>query len=93
MFMKENPYAPPKEAGSPPRAQPAANHSSWHPFSWAVIGFAGGALLAAPFILSLDATECLRGGAMFGGPVGALWGLAHGVERRRNERRSRGEWD
>ena len=91
--MDPNPNDPPNQATPPPETKQAAKCSTWHPLSWAMIGFAGGTLLVAPLILSLDATECLRGGAMFGGPLGAFCGLAHGVERRRNERRSRGEWD
>lgn len=91
--MQENPYDLPKQADASPKEKRAPEHPTWHPLSWAVIGFAGGTLLVAPFILCLDSVEQLRGGAMFGGPLGAFLGLAHGVERRRNERRSRGEWD
>lgn len=91
--MKESPYHPPKQADASPKKKRAPAYSTWHPLNWAVIGFAGGTLLVAPFILSLDSVEQLRGGAMFGGPLGAFCGLAHGAERRRNERRNRGEWD
>jgi hypothetical protein len=88
--MLENPYRSPDELSSPPTVE--GKSTTWHPLSWAVVGFAGGALLTAPFILCCDPTEALRGGAMFGGTLGALFGLGHGVERRRLERRSRGDW-
>jgi hypothetical protein len=81
-----NPYQSPREFDIPrSKDKPAA----WHPFTWAVVGFAAGTLLAAPFILCPDLRGQLQGGAVFGGPIGALFGWAHGRERqRKNEQNS-----
>jgi len=76
--MDENPYQSPR---SPGRAKPKPG--SWHPLTWAVVGFAGGTLLMAPFVMSFDLPTKIQGGMIFGGIFGALWGLAHGMERRR----------
>jgi hypothetical protein len=63
------------------------------PLAWAVIGFAIGTLAAAPFILSYDLRDKLQGGAVFGGSLGTLIGLAHGVKRGRKSAPHRGKSD
>ena len=82
--MDENPYRSPEADGSP---RPPGKPSPWHPVTWAIVGFAGGTLLAAPFIAATDLPDQIQGGMMFGGPWGALAGLGHGVERRRTARK------
>jgi hypothetical protein len=56
--------------------------------TWAVVGLAGGTLLAAPFVLAPDLRGQIEGGIWFGGPLGAFAGLAHGVARRRQANRA-----
>jgi hypothetical protein len=82
--MDDNPDASSLSAGPLPRTP--VKPGPWHPLTWAVVGFAGGTLLAAPLVLSLDTRDQIAGGMMCGGPIGALIGLAHGVERRRRAR-------
>jgi len=78
--MDENPYqAPSSSSASAARAKSA----SWEPLIWAIIGFGIGTLAVAPFILSNDMRVQIQGGAIYGGPLGALFGLAHGIHRRR----------
>jgi len=81
--MDENPYQSPEAIDPPPSVKP----SLWHPATWAIIGFAGGTLLAAPFIAAADLPDQIQGAMMFGGPFGALAGLGHGLERRRTARK------
>jgi hypothetical protein len=59
-------------------SHPPARHATWNPITWAVIGFAGGALIAAPLVLSADLNDPIGGGMIFGGIPGALLGLGHG---------------
>jgi multisubunit Na+/H+ antiporter MnhB subunit len=59
---------------------------SWHPVTWAIIGFALGLALTAPFVFSRDPRVRFQGGAIFGGIPGAFAGLAFGVKRRRRTR-------
>ncbi len=47
--MDDNPYKSPQFVG---RAEP--NPGTWHPLTWAVVGFAGGTGLMAPLFLSVD---------------------------------------
>ena len=81
--MGENPYKSPREAGAPP---PERVLKTWHPLTWAVVGFAGGTLILTPLVLSIEFRDRLQGGMLMGGPIGALVGLAHGLERRRKEK-------
>src|SRR6516162_10158781 len=63
------------------------------PVAWASIGFAVGTLLFAPFILSVDLRGKLLGGAISGGTLGALIGLAYGAKRSRQSQQSAGAND
>jgi hypothetical protein len=78
MVMDDNPYQSPRSSD---RAEPKPG--TWHPLTWALIGFAGGTGLTAPFVLSLDMPTKIQGGMLFGGIIGATLGLAHGISRRR----------
>jgi hypothetical protein len=78
--MDENPYQPPTSIGTRP-AEPKPG--TWHPLTWALIGFAGGTGLMAPFILSLDVPTKIQGGMLYGGILGAICGLAYGIKQRR----------
>ncbi|HUY32032.1 MAG TPA: hypothetical protein VMV69_04565 [Pirellulales bacterium] len=77
--MDENPYESPQFPGTP-LTEPKPG--TWHPFTWSVIGFAGGVVVAAPFILSVDMPTKIQGGMMYGGIIGAICGLAYGIQRR-----------
>jgi hypothetical protein len=83
--MPENPYHSPTESS---QFEPQTPDAGLQPFTCAVIGFAAGTLLVAPFVLSADQTVCLRGGAIFGGLPSAIVAFALAVRRRR---RAQGE--
>jgi hypothetical protein len=78
--MDENPYKSPVSVGKPP-AEPMSG--TFHPLTWALIGFAGGTGLTAPFILSIDLPTRIVGGMLHGGIIGAICGLRHGIRRRK----------
>ena len=78
--MDENPYQAPSSFHT---SAARAKSTRWEPLIWAILGFAIGTLAVAPFILSNDLQAKLQGGAIYGGPFGALAGLAHGLLRRR----------
>jgi hypothetical protein len=78
--MDENPYQAPISSDT---SAARSKSTSWAPLGWAILGFAIGTLVVARLILSNDLQVRLQGGAIYGGPVGALFGLAHGVHRRR----------
>jgi hypothetical protein len=75
--MDDNPYQSPR---SPGRAEPRPD--TWHPLTWAVVGFAGGTGLMAPLFLSVDELTNLLCGMLSGGIIGAILGLAYGIKRR-----------
>jgi len=81
--MEENPYKSPQFLG-PAEPKPA----TWHPLTWAVVGFAGGTGLIAPFVLSLNMPTRIQGGMIYGGIIGAILGLAYGISRRRRAAQS-----
>jgi ribosomal protein L37AE/L43A len=68
----------------PGQSQNRSSPNIQDPLTWAAIGFAVGTLALAPLILSIDIRDKLLGGAMVGGSLGALIGLAYGAMRRRN---------
>jgi hypothetical protein len=78
--MDENPYKSPASVGER-LAEPKPG--TWHSLTWAVVGFAGGTVLTAPFILSVDMPTKMQGGMLYGGIIGAMLGLAYGINRRR----------
>jgi hypothetical protein len=75
--MDENPYQSPQFVG---RVEPKLG--TWHPLTWTLIGFVGGNIVAAPVVMIFEMPTTI-----FCGIIGALWGLAHGVERRRRDER------
>ncbi|MEX0714563.1 MAG: hypothetical protein WD278_19660 [Pirellulales bacterium] len=81
----ENPYKAPPTNGRPPAK---TGRSPWQPLTWAIVGFAGGTIAAPPFMLSVELPDRIKGGMLFGGPFGAVAGLAHGLERRRKARQN-----
>jgi hypothetical protein len=81
--MDENPYKPPESAAL---SKASKRCHTWHPLTWGVIGFAIGTLAVAPFIMTWDLQGQIAGGMTFGGPLGAIAGIAHGLERRRKAR-------
>jgi hypothetical protein len=74
--MDENPYQSPQS----PLAEPKLG--TWHPLTWAFIGFVGGNIVATPVVMIFEMPTTI-----FCGIIGALWGLSHGVERRRRDQR------
>ena len=79
--MDENPY----QAPYAPDETPVSTNAALGPMAaWAVIGFVIGTLAVAPFILSFALRDKLLGGAMFGGPPGALVGFVYGRRQRRS---------
>ena len=88
--MTVNPYQSP---GGKCDRRPKPRPASWHPLTFAFLGFAIGTVIASPFVLSLDPFDRLLGGALYGGTLGAIAGLAHGLERRRMARRALHEDD
>lgn len=78
--MDVNPYKSPHDSrkdDSEPRA------AGWHPLTFAFLGFAIGTAVASQFILSRDPFDRCLGGAFYGGTIGAILGLAHGLRRSR----------
>ena len=57
----------------------------WSGFSWAMIGFGIGAILAVPFIIifAIDGRDVMVGGMASGGILGAFLGCRYGVRRAR----------
>jgi len=76
--MDDNPYQSPQFVR---RAEPKPG--TWHPLAWAIIGFCGATGLVAPFVLSIRVLSQVRGGMIYGGIIGAIWGLAYGNNRKR----------
>ncbi|MEX0712326.1 MAG: hypothetical protein WD278_08245 [Pirellulales bacterium] len=81
----ENPFRAPQTEGRPPVK---TGRPPWHPLTWAIVGFAGGTIAAAPFILSIEPQDRIKGGMIFGGPLGAVAGLGHALARRRKARQA-----
>jgi hypothetical protein len=79
--MDENPYQAPH---APDETPASTNAALGQMAAWAVIGFVIGTLAVAPFILSFALRDKLLGGAVFGGPLGALAGFVHGRRQRRS---------
>ena len=81
--MDENPYKAPAEQGTKPLAQ---KDERWSPFTWGVVGFALGTLVASPLVLSVHRIDRAIGGAIFGGiPTGLCFFLGV-ADKRRKER-------
>jgi hypothetical protein len=79
--MDENPY----QAPHAPDETPVSTNAALGPMAaWAIIGFVIGTLAVAPFILSFALRDKLLGGAVFGGPPGAILGLLRAIRRRRS---------
>ncbi|MEX2119230.1 MAG: hypothetical protein WD847_06445 [Pirellulales bacterium] len=78
----ENPYGTPRTQGGRPAKR---KRPGWHPLTWTIVGFAGGTIAVAPFILSIEPRERIKAGMMFGGPLGAVASLGHGFARRRKQ--------
>lgn len=64
-----------------PLKPPEPKPGTWHPITWAVIGFALGTVIGANLVLSRDPRECFRGGAIVGGIPGAYMGWAFGAKQ------------
>jgi hypothetical protein len=88
--MDSNSYQSPAET---PQRGAKRRPAGWHPLTFAILGFALGTAVASPFILSLDPVVRFYGGALYGGTLGAIAGLAHGLERRRKVRETLHEDD
>ena len=88
--MNDSPQDSPDRPGQIPFAPRPGSPA---PVTWASIGFAVGTLLFAPFILSVDLRGKLLGGAISGGTLGALIGLAYGAKRSRQSQQSAGAND
>lgn len=88
--MDGNPYQSPAES---PKGNAEPPPAGWHPLTFAFSGFAIGTAVASRFVLSLDPLHRFIGGVLYGGILGAIVGLAHGLERRRMARRSLHEDD
>jgi hypothetical protein len=83
--MEENPYKSPREFKTPNRAP---KDERWHPFTWGVIGFAVGTLLASLFVESPNRIDRAIGGAIVGGLPTGLYFFMSVVEKRRRENES-----
>lgn len=55
--------------------------------TWGVVAFGAGTILFAPFILSVDAREKVKGGMLLGGVPAALYVTMLVVDERRSARR------
>lgn len=78
--MDVNPYKSPHDSrkdDSEPRP------AGWHPLTFAFLGFAIGTAVASQFVLSRDPVDRFLGGALYGGTIGGIAGLTHGLQRHR----------
>ena len=81
--MDENPYKAPAEFMAP---NPARKDERWHPFTWGVVGFALGTLVASSLVLSVDRIDRIIGGAVFGGIPTGVFVFLHAADKLRKER-------
>src|SRR5687768_1151683 len=79
--MDDNLYQSPRvvddrRPANAPRCADPQSSASWHPLTWAGVGFGIGTVLIAPLVLSVHDAVQLQGGMLFGGIPGAIVGLA-----------------
>lgn len=83
-----NPYQSPAES---PEDDAKPRRRRWHSITFAFLGFAIGTAVASQFVLSREPLARFFGGAIYGGTLGAIAGLTHGLRRRRISVSAQGE--